>query len=387
MPCNFHLRALAAQVKEGIREAGGTPMEFNTIAISDGITMGTEGMKASLVSREVIADSIELVVARPPVRRGDRAVGLRQDDPGHGDGAGAARHPAVMLYGGSIAPGRFQGHDVTIQDVFEAIGAHAAGQMTDEELAELEDVASPGRRRLRRPVHRQHDGDGLRDARHLADRRLADAGPGRRRSPRSPATRASSSMDVLRRGVSARATIITAPALENAIAAVAATGGSTNAVLHLLAIAREAGVELDIDDFDRISERTPLLCDLKPGGALRRRRPLPRRRRPAGRPAAARRPACCTRTRRRSPARRSARSPPSAVETPGQDVVRPLRRPAQADRRPGDPHAATSPPRAASSRSPATSAATTAGRPASSTARRTRWRPCTHGQIAPATWS
>ncbi len=179
MPCNFHLRELAEAVKEGVREAGGTPMEFNTIAISDGITMGTEGMKTSLVSREVIADSIELTV------RGyqfDAVVALSGCDktiPGSVMALSRLDVPAVMLYGGSIAPGRWRGRDVTIQDVFEAIGAHAAGDLSDAELAGARGLRQPGRRGLRGPVHRQHDGLRVRGDGHLADGLGDGAGDGR----------------------------------------------------------------------------------------------------------------------------------------------------------------------------------------------------------------
>ncbi len=264
MPCNFHLRVLAARVKEGIRAAGGTPMEFNTVAISDGITMGTSGMKTSLVSREVIADSIELV------GRGhlfDAVVALSGCDktiPGTVMALARLDVPAVMLYGGSINPGRFQGRDVTIQDVFEAVGRHAAGKMTDEELAELESVASPGAGAC-----------GAQFTANTMAMAFEVMGVSPMGSAMVPATDASKAdvarqagafvMDVLRRGLLPSA-LITRDSLENAIAAVACSGGSTNAVLHLLALARETGVELDIDDFDRISERTPLLCDLRPGG-------------------------------------------------------------------------------------------------------------------------
>jgi len=264
MPCNFHLRALAAQVKEGIREAGGTPMELNTIAISDGITMGTAGMKTSLVSREVIADSIELV------GRGhyfDAMIALSGCDktiPGTVMALARLDVPAVMLYGGSIPPGRFQGHDVTIQDVFEAIGAHAAGTMTDEELAELEAVASPGAGAC--------GGQFTANTMAMAYEMLGISPIGDSLMPaqepsKPEIARAAGALvvDVLRRGLRPSA-LITRHGIENAIAAVAASGGSTNGVLHLLALAREAGVELEIDDFDAISERTPLLCDLKPGG-------------------------------------------------------------------------------------------------------------------------
>ncbi len=265
MPCNFHLRALAAKVKEGIRAAGGTPMELNTIAISDGITMGTSGMKTSLVSREVIADSIELVA------RGhlfDGIVALSACDktiPGTVMALARLDIPGVMLYGGSIAPGRFRGKDVTIQDVFEAVGKHAAGTMSDEDLAELESVASPGAGAC--------GGQFTANTMAMAFEVMGISPMGSAMVPAEHASKADVAvhvgelmMDVLARGLRPR-DIITRDSLENAIAAIATSGGSTNGVLHLLAVAREAGVELDIDDFDRISERTPLLCDLKPGGA------------------------------------------------------------------------------------------------------------------------
>jgi dihydroxy-acid dehydratase len=264
MPCNFHLRALAARVKEGVRAAGGTPMELNTIAISDGITMGTSGMKTSLVSREVIADSIELVA------RGhlfDAVIALSGCDktiPGAVMALARLNVPAVMLYGGSIYPGRFQGHDVTIQDVFEAVGKHAAGQMTDDELTELEDSASPGAG----ACGAQFTANTMAMAFEIMG--ISPMGsamvPAMDETKGDVARRAGELVvDVLARGLLPRE-IITREALENAIAAVACSGGSTNAVLHLLAVAREAGVELSIDDFDRISERTPLLCDLRPAG-------------------------------------------------------------------------------------------------------------------------
>ncbi len=264
MPCNFHLRALAAKVKEGIRESGGTPMEFNTIAISDGITMGTSGMKTSLVSREVIADSIELV------GRGhlfDAVIALAGCDktlPGTVMALARLNVPAVMLYGGSIRPGTYKGADVTIQDVFEAVGAHAAGKITDAELAELEEVASPGAGAC--------GGQFTANTMAMAFEMLGISPIGDSLVPAQDATKAAVAreagklvMDVLRRGL-LPSDLITRDSLENAIAAIAASGGSTNGVLHLLALARESGVELSIDDFDRISEQTPLLCDLKPGG-------------------------------------------------------------------------------------------------------------------------
>jgi len=264
MPSNFHLRALAAKVKDGIRAAGGTPMEFNTVAISDGITMGTSGMKTSLVSREVIADSIELVA------RGhlfDAVVCLSGCDktiPGTVMALARLDIPGLMLYGGSINPGRFRGRDVTILDVFEAVGAHAAGKMTDEELAELESVASPGPGAC--------GGQFTANTMAMAFEMMGISPIASAMVPAQDANKATVAeacgrlvMDVLRRGQTARQ-LITKESLENAIAGATCSGGSTNVVLHLLAVAAEAGVELDIDDFDRVSERTPLFCDLKPGG-------------------------------------------------------------------------------------------------------------------------
>ena len=264
MPCNFHLRALAAKVKEGIRAAGATPMELNTVAISDGITMGTSGMKTSLVSREVIADSIELV-ARGHLFDGVIALsGCDKTIPGTVMALARLNVPSVMLYGGSISPGRFKGQDVTIQEVFEAVGAHAVGKMTDEELNELENVASPGPGAC--------GGQFTANTMAMAFEVLGISPMGPSMVPAQYPNKAEVAyeagklvVDVLRRGVLPR-DIITRESLENAIAAITSSGGSTNGVLHLLAVAREAGVELSIDDFDRISERTPLLCDLKPGG-------------------------------------------------------------------------------------------------------------------------
>ncbi|HEY1507808.1 MAG TPA: dihydroxy-acid dehydratase [Solirubrobacteraceae bacterium] len=264
MPCNFHLRALGAKVKEGIRAAGGTPMELNTIAISDGITMGTAGMKASLVSREVIADSIELVC---DAHMFDAVVAICACDktiPGTVMALCRLNVPSLMLYGGSIRPGRFHGEDVTIQEVFEAVGAHASGKITDDELHELEAVASPGAGAC--------GGQFTANTMAMAFEVLGispaalSAVPAENQSKAEVAVQAGKLvMDVLARG-QRPSDIITRESLENAIAAIASSGGSTNGVLHLLAIAKEIGVELSIDDFDRISERTPLLCDLKPGG-------------------------------------------------------------------------------------------------------------------------
>jgi dihydroxy-acid dehydratase len=264
MPCNFHLRALSARVKDGIRDAGGTPMEYNTVAISDGITMGTRGMRTSLVSREVIADSIELV-ARGHLFDGVVALsGCDKTIPGTVMALARLDLPSVMLYGGSIPPGNFRGKEISIMNVFEAIGAHAKGTMSDEDLAEIEAVASPGA--------------GACGGQFTANT-MAMAFEVMGISPFASAMVAAQdarkadwayecgklAVEVLKRGITARE-IITRESLENAITAVAMSGGSTNAVLHLLAIAREAGVPLDMKDFDDISERTPLLCDLQPGG-------------------------------------------------------------------------------------------------------------------------
>jgi dihydroxy-acid dehydratase len=264
MPCNYHLRGLAEHVKEGVRAAGGTPMEFNTIAISDGITMGTEGMKTSLVSREVIADSIELAA------RGyqfDAVVALSACDktiPGAVMALARLDVPSVMLYGGSIAPGRWRDRDVSIQDVFEAIGAHAAGDMTDEELRSLEDVASPGPGAC--------GGQFTANTMACAFEALGISPGGSAMVPAAVSDKATVAerigelvMRVLAEDLRP-SRVITRESLENAIACVSASGGSTNGVLHLLAVAREAGIELEIDDFERISNRTPLLADLKPGG-------------------------------------------------------------------------------------------------------------------------
>jgi dihydroxy-acid dehydratase len=264
MPCNFHLRALGAKVKEGIREAGGTPMELNTIGISDGITMGTPGMRASLVSREVIADSIELVCDAHMFDAVVAISGCDKTIPGTVMALCRLDVPSLMLYGGSILPGHYRGERVTIQEVFEAVGARAAGKITDDDLTELEGVASPGAGAC--------GGQFTANTMAMAFEVLGISPAGFSMVPATNARKADVAheagalvVDVLRRGLRP-SEIITRAALENAIAAVACSGGSTNAVLHLLAVAREIGVELEIDDFDRISEHTPLLCDLKPGG-------------------------------------------------------------------------------------------------------------------------
>ena len=263
-PCNYHLRDLAVQVKEGIRAAGGTPMEFNTISISDGITMGSEGMRASLVSREVIADSIELV-ARGNLFDGIVIlVGCDKTIPGGAMALVRLNIPGLVLYGGSIAPGQWEGRDVTIQDVFEAVGSHAAGKITDEQLCALEDAACPGPG----ACGGQFTANTMSTVCELLGVSPMEANgvPAMVAEKADVARQAGELvMDLVDKDVRPQE-IVTKDAFENAIAAVATTGGSTNAVLHLLAIAHEAGVDLKLEDFDRISEKTPLLADLKPGG-------------------------------------------------------------------------------------------------------------------------
>jgi dihydroxy-acid dehydratase len=264
MPCNFHLRRLAEPVKEGIRAAGATPMEFNTVAISDGITMGSEGMKASLVSREVVADSIELVAR---AHMFDAVVALCACDktiPGCAMALARLDVPAVLLYGGSIAPGRWRGRDVTIQDVFEAMGAHAAGSVSDDELSELAHSASPGAGAC--------GGQFTANTMATAFEVLGISPMGSSMVPAEDGRKGRVAEEVGRLVVEVLredrrpSRVITSDSLRNAIAAAAMSGGSTNVVLHLLALAREAGVPLTIDDFDEVAWRTPLLADLKPGG-------------------------------------------------------------------------------------------------------------------------
>jgi dihydroxy-acid dehydratase len=263
-PCNFHLRQLAEAVKQGIREAGGTPMEFNTVTISDGITMGTEGMKASLISREVIADSVELVA------RGNQFDGLvciagcDKNMPGTVMALARLDIPGLMLYGGSIAPGHLNGKALTVQDVFEAVGAHAAGKLDDAGLEAVEANACPGAGAC--------GGQFTANTMAMACEFLGISPIGISGVPAFLEEKLEASreagrivMQLVRCGLRP-SQLITPKSIENAIASVAASGGSTNAVLHFLAIANEVGVPLTVDDFDRISNRTPLLCDLKPGG-------------------------------------------------------------------------------------------------------------------------
>ncbi len=264
MPCNYNLRELAVDVARGIREAGGTPMEFNTIAISDGITMGTEGMKTSLISREIIADSIELV-ARGHMFDGIVAlVACDKTIPGAAMALLRLNVPSVVLYGGTILPGKYKGKDITIQDVFEAVGANAAGRVSDAELLAIENAACPGPgacggQYTANTMATVMEVIGLSpmglnsipqvdERKHDAARQCGDI-----------------VMNVVRHNIRPR-DIVTRSAIDNAIASVAASGGSTNAVLHLLAFAREAGVPLQIEDFQELSNRTPLLADLLPAG-------------------------------------------------------------------------------------------------------------------------
>ena len=322
-PCNIHLRRLAAKVKEGIRAAGGTPIEFNTIAISDGISMGTDGMRASLVSREVIADSIELFVAGHSFDAVVAISGCDKTIPGTVMAMARLDLPSLALYGGSIAAGQFQGRDVTIQDVFEAVGAFAAGRMSEKELSEIEERACPGAGAC----------GGQFTANTMATA-LAFLGVSPMGANDVPATDPRKDdvafacgervMGLLKEGLTP-SKILTRKAFENAIASVAATGGSTNAVLHLLAIAREAGVPLSLDDFDPISGRTPVLADLKPAGRftavdLDRAggvRLVAKRLADAG----------LLKDEITVTGRTLFAEAASAVETPGQEVIRPIDRP------------------------------------------------------------
>jgi len=325
-PCNFHLRELAAEVKAGIREAGGTPLEFNTVSISDGITMGTEGMRTSLVSREVIADSIELVAYGNSLDGLVALVGCDKTIPGAVMALARLDLPGLVLYGGSIAPGQLDGRDVTIQDVFEAVGAHAAGRLSEAGLRGLENVACPGSGAC--------GGQFTANTMATACELLGISPLGSASVPAVDAARAAVARGCGRLAVEAVThdlrprRILTPAAFDNAIAAVAATGGSTNAVLHLLAIAREAGVPLALEHFDRVSARVPLIADLKPGGRF----VATDLHRAGGIPLVARRlieggfidGSALTVTGRTLGAEAA-----EAIETPGQEVVRPLDRPIQ----------------------------------------------------------
>jgi dihydroxy-acid dehydratase len=325
-PCNFHLRRLAEQIKHGIREAGGTPMEFNTVSISDGITMGSEGMRTSLVSREVIADSIELV-ARGNLFDGLVAlVGCDKTIPGAVMALARLDLPGMVFYGGSIDPGCYHGRSLTVQDVFEAVGARARGTMSDTEFRAIEDSACPGAGAC--------GGQFTANTMATACEFLGIAPLGRSSVPANDAQKDAAArqagamvMELVRRDLRPRK-ILTSDALHNAIASVAATGGSTNSVLHLLAIAHEAGISLAIEDFDRISAQVPVLADLKPSGRFVATDMF----RAGGTPLLAHRLAAAGILRTDAltvTGKTIGEEARQAKETPGQEVLRPLTRPIQ----------------------------------------------------------
>ena len=324
MPCNFHLRRLSAKLKQGIRAAGGTPMEFNTIAISDGETMGTEGMRASLVSREIIADSIELVCRGQMFDALVCVVGCDKTIPAAAMALARLNIPGLVLYGGTIAAGSYHGKDVTIQDVFEAVGANAAGKMTNAELNELENVACPGAG----ACGGQYTANTMSTVMELIGLSPMGFNGVPAMDPRKDevAFRCGGIvLDLLKRGIVPKDILVRA-AFENAIAGVACTGGSTNAVLHLLAIARDSGVALEMDDFQKVSERTPLLADLKPAGRFVAADVDGA----GGIPVIAKRLLdgnCADGSTLTVTARTFAEEAKAAVETPGQQVIAPLDRP------------------------------------------------------------
>jgi dihydroxy-acid dehydratase len=326
-PCNWHLRRLAAKVREGIKAAGGTPLEFNTVSISDGITMGTEGMKASLVSREIIADSIELITRANYFDGLIALVGCDKTIPGAVMALIRLNIPSLVLYGGSIAAGHFRGRDVTVQDMFEAVGAHAKGKITDQDLHELENVACPGPG----ACGGQFTANTMATAIEIMG--ISPMGmngvPAMDPQKDDVSRRAGEMMlDLMTRDIRP-AQIITRKSLENAIRSVAATGGSTNGVLHMLAFAREAGIPFTIDDIEAISKATPLIADLKPGGRFT----APDMTAAGGIPLLAKRLLegnllhgdCLTVT-----GRTLAEEAANARETPGQEVIRTLSNPVKA---------------------------------------------------------
>jgi dihydroxy-acid dehydratase len=325
-PCNFHLRRLAEQIKQGIRQAGGTPMEFNTVAISDGITMGSEGMRTSLVSREVIADSIELVARGHHLDGLVALVGCDKTIPGGVMALARLDISGLVFYGGSIDPGCYAGRALTVQDVFEAVGAHARGAMSDAEFQAIEDAACPGAGAC--------GGQFTANTMATAIEFLGLAALGRSSVPANDAQKDAAAreagamvMELVRSNLRPRQ-ILSADAFHNAIASVAATGGSTNAVLHLLAIAHEAGVPLAIEDFDRISAQVPVLADLKPSGRFVATDMY----RAGGTPLLAARLAQAGMLRRSAltvTGKTIGHEAHAARETPGQEVLRPLARPIQ----------------------------------------------------------
>jgi dihydroxy-acid dehydratase len=327
MPCNFNQRELAKHVKDGIRAAGGTPMEFNTISVSDGVSMGTEGMRASLVSREVIADSIELV-ARGHLFDGLVClVGCDKTIPGAAMALCRLDIPGLLFYSGSIGPGHWRGSDVTVQDVYEAIGRHAAGSMSSADLHSLEGVACPGAGACGGQFTANTMATAV-DFLGLSPPRLSGI-------PAVDPTKPDAAQDAGRvamalvRDDATPSRILTRESLLNAVASVSATGGSTNGVLHLLAIAREMGIDLTLEDFDRIAERTPVIADLKPGGRYVATDLF----RAGGTPLVMQRLAAAgliDAGTKSVDGRTIGDIAAAAEESPGQDVVRPLDRPLKA---------------------------------------------------------